>query len=420
MKKATGIFSLLLGTICLGIAPAAAAAPFATLDKWGGPVGTEVTVTCRGFSPEKLITFVFISTQGIQILASQAADNNGYCTAKITVPPSPQGQNTVAVSNDDGQKISLKFTVIPEVNIEPGRATPGEMVNIHGSGYVPGETTSVFINSLPVSSARAGADGSFTATFMLPLLPTGVNLVEVRDRTGEARWREITITPKITINKTEGEIGAKLTLKGSGFNAETSVQIKFDSIEINVTTTGTLGQFNTAFNVPPTEAGHHVITISDGEHIQQLTFTVESEPPAVPEIVAPKLRQSIPQPVALDWGSVFDLSEPVTYDLQIARDSDFFLLVLNKTGLTQSQYQLTETETLLPNRRGDFYYWRVRAVDAAGNRGEWAEAAAFHVNPADTPPDWMKYGLVGLQVVIVIAFGIVLARALKPGAPGGN
>jgi len=420
MKKTIFILRLLLGLICLSITPVAAAAPIATLDKWGGAVGTEVTVTCRGFSPGKVITFTFISTQGIQILGSQAADDNGNCAAKITIPPSPQGQNTIGVSNDDGQKVSLKFTVIPEVNIEPGRATPGEMANVKGSGYTPGDTISVFINELPVSSTQVGADGSFTATFMLPLLPTGINLVEVRDHTGKTRWREITITPKLTLNMDEGEVGAKLTLKGSGFNAEASVQVKFDSIEMSMTTTDALGQFNATFNVPTTEAGHHVITIRDGEHTQQLAFTVESEPPVTPEIVTPKLRQSIPQPVALDWGSVFDLSEPVTYDIQIAHESDFSQTVLSKTGLTQSQYQLTEAEALLPNRRGDVYYWRVRAVDAAGNRGEWSEATAFRVNPADALPAWAKYGLMGIQAAIVIVFGIVLMRILNTKTPVGS
>jgi hypothetical protein len=78
----------------------------------------------------------------------------------------------------------------------------------------------------------------------------------------------------------------------------------------------------------------------------------------------------------LDWGDVSDVSG-VTYQLQIDDSLDFapLSLVLSKPALTASGYTLTAGEALPAGA----YYWRVRAVDGAGNESAWSMVPSFTV-----------------------------------------
>jgi len=75
-----------------------------------------------------------------------------------------------------------------------------------------------------------------------------------------------------------------------------------------------------------------------------------------------------------DWSDVTDPSG-VTYTLEI-------IGTLTKTGLATSTYTLTSGEALSD---GD-YSWRVRAIDNAGNVGDWSNTWSLTVSTAPPPP----------------------------------
>ncbi len=71
---------------------------------------------------------------------------------------------------------------------------------------------------------------------------------------------------------------------------------------------------------------------------------------------------------ALDWSDSHDPGGSVTYTLWIDDDWDFSSLLVEKSGLTSSGYQIVEGDGLENN---SVYYWRVKAVDSQGNE-TWA------------------------------------------------
>jgi hypothetical protein len=108
----------------------------------------------------------------------------------------------------------------------------------------------------------------------------------------------------------------------------------------------------------------------------------DNMPPPIPSLISPTNgAYIIDNTPTLDW---FDVSDPsgVTYDLTIARDVEFTSIALQKTGLISSNYELAVAEALAP----DTYYWRVRAIDGAGNAGLWSESWSFTVSIAPPPP----------------------------------
>jgi len=100
---------------------------------------------------------------------------------------------------------------------------------------------------------------------------------------------------------------------------------------------------------------------------------VDNVPPPIPSLISPADNENITDNTPLlDWSDVSDLSG-VTYDLSIAGNAGFTSIVLQKTDLTASAYDLTSAEALAIGT----YYWRVRGVDGAGNVGPWSENWSF-------------------------------------------
>jgi hypothetical protein len=117
-------------------------------------------------------------------------------------------------------------------------------------------------------------------------------------------------------------------------------------------------------------------------------------------------------PVSFDWEEVTADSSPVTYILQVATDDDFAAdsIVLKKEGLTKSEYTVTEAEAIDLIGQETPYYWRVRAVDAAENEGEWTGAGEFYITQPLGFPTWAIYTLLGLGGLALFGVGYWMGR----------
>lgn len=113
-----------------------------------------------------------------------------------------------------------------------------------------------------------------------------------------------------------------------------------------------------------------------GDWSEVWTLLIDTIPPAAPLLQSPENGLATDKTPLLDWSDVSDLSG-VTYTLEIDDNSDFSSPELVKTDLTASQYELILAEALSFGT----YYWRARAVDGAGNLGDWSSAWQFAVVP---------------------------------------
>ena len=121
-----------------------------------------------------------------------------------------------------------------------------------------------------------------------------------------------------------------------------------------------------------------------------------------------------------DWDDVTDDSLPVTYDLQIATDAEFTNILLDKTGLTTSEYTLTEEEALESTSEEAPYYWRIRSVDAAFNTSGWTGAGTFTVGFAFgfELTGWVLYLLIAVGALVLFFIGLWVGR--RTGGMGGE
>ena len=190
----------------------------------------------------------------------------------------------------------------------------------------------------------------------------------------------ITISPT-TSQSSPGHVGTEITISGTGFRASSTITITYTSDPIVFTTTsGSDGSFSYTFEAPPSEGGAHTITATDGTSSMQVTFYMESTPPQIPPPLLPMMGDKADSQTHFDWEDVTDDSMPLTYTLQIASDANFAHILVNKTGLTTSEYTLTEEEALESTGKEEPYYWRVKATDAASNTSAWTGAGTFYVD----------------------------------------
>jgi hypothetical protein len=202
----------------------------------------------------------------------------------------------------------------------------------------------------------------------------------------------------------------ELTLKGTAFAANATVDITYsnndETIPIATNPTDNYGSFQMSFTIPPSSAGDHDITVTDGTSTATVTFIMESQPPLMPIPLLPEGASTAEAETYFQWEGVDDISQPVTYTLQVASDSDFTNIVLEKKELTTLEYTLTGEEQLASTEKDSPYYWRVKAVDSASNESAWTYPISFYVNVSwGALPSWLWYILSGLGAVLLGILG---------------
>ena len=375
------------------------------LNKWGGTVGTTVKAFCKGFYAGQKVSVQYYSTvDNREEVATATASDGGECTVDFTIPVSATGVHQIIATNENGDLAQVDFEIVPSLSINPPNGVVGDKVVVSGSGFPSNSEVSVALNGEKVAYAQVYEKGNFDAIFNVPAIKSGTYTLEIEDSSRTKRWIDFTVDSRISLSKSNGEVGTKITITGTGFEGGGIIIFKYDTTEISWTVANESGSFSYAINVPASIAGSHFITVTDGFNTKQAVFSIESEPPAVPNPLTPKSDTRVEAKVPFDWESVYDPSEPILYTLQISRDDSFFNPLLVKKDLSQSQYVLTSQEALRPNRRFTHYYWRVRATDAASNIGDWSDPVPFQVEPTNTLPQWAKYalGVVGFLMVILL------------------
>ena len=397
-----------------------------TIDPEDGPVGTEVEIDGDDFGSKEDITIEYDDDE-IDIKEGDD-DTNGdgeFNNTVIIIPESTAGEHTIKVIGDETlSEVEATFTVEPEITVSPDSGGTDTAITVSGTGFGYKSDFGIFINGTKVAADTTDKDGSFDINFNMPEIKAGLYDIKTEDEDDNSDTADFTfILTSVTLTPTTGHIGTEVTATGTGFTADTTVTIKYDTTEIATPAVKTDGTFSTTFKVPAGKKGDHEIIIGDDVTTNTFTFTMESTAPSVPTPLSPSMELLLEPPVKIDWEDVTDDSPPVTYELQIATNSDFTALSieLEKKGLTKSEYTLSAVEKLEPTIETAPYYWRIRAVDGAANESRWTGAGSFYVTAIDETvdddgiggfklPPWAKYVLGGLAALLIGFFGFWLGR----------
>ena len=383
--------------------------PTMTMDKTQGIAGTTVTLTGKGFAGGTAITAVFGTTA--ITLTPAVTDATGGFTSSFVVPAMATGAYAVQVTA--GTTVSANFTIADasiELNVSEGQV--GDTIIVTGANFGAGSNIILTIDGVAIpniGTVTAGNNGAFTAPFSIPTVAGGAHTLAVSDGT-TSKSAQFTVEAKASMTPVIGNVGTQVTVSGDGFIASNTLTIKYAGTVVYTGMLPITGAFTGAtFTVPASNGGANTVEITDGTNTIQLTFTMETTAPPAASLIAPLQASKEKGIVTFDWSDVTDSSMPVTYTLQVASDSGFSNIVVNKTGLTASTYTLTEAEELPKLADGGQYYWRVKATDSANN-SSISSVNTFTVG--GNLPGWLMWLWIGIGVVVVFIFAVWLGRRM--------
>lgn len=399
-------------------------------------IGTGVTVIGTGFAESERA--IKVTLDGKPMTTFVTASQLGSWSYVFDIPVVSKGDHTIGASGEVTGAVEVPeviLTIGPVVRVTPTRGPVGTRIQFSGFGFAPGEdgVSVIYQGKLILYNVVANIDGSWEASLDIPPSSGGIHkLIPFGTFTpiGTAPSLTFEVIPKIKLAVDSGKVGDEVKVTGTGFASSGEIKLKLGHVEAGSTTCDALGNFETTFKVPEGKGGESKVTATDGSgNSAQANFTwisKEETPPPAPQTLSPKggsrirvfssaidvvykfaktLKMLIKEMVkffspsaivSFYWEDVTDPSG-VSYTFQLADSGDFSSLFINKEQLTSSKYVLSVEEALAPGN----YYWRVRAVDGAGNVGEWTEAQQFEVK------------IISIQsLVILIVGGVILLGLL--------
>jgi hypothetical protein len=398
-----------------------------------GTVGTLLEITGTDFADSMPIKVKYNGFTVPIDSGNYQTNSRGDFSSVIFVPDSTAGSHTVTaiVSSDEAE---ATFTVEPDILINPTSGETDTSVMISGTGFGKMKAVTIWFSNTAVATTTTSIVGSFYVDFDVPEIQAGRYNIEAEEGANLAKAR-FTITepspppppsqppppepsPSISISATNGSIGQGIVMGGAGFKADTTVTIKYDNELLTAANTDSNGVFAAAITVPVSNHGNHTITVSDGTSTSELNFAVESIPPPVPALLLPEMEAEVESPMYFNWRGVIDPSAPVTYTLQVATSTDFSATstVLEKKGLTQTEYSVTEVEGMRLGAAKTPYYWRARAIDGASNEGNWANPGIFYVASSGIPT-WAIIVIAVLGGIFLLALGFFINMKTSSSRP---
>ncbi len=284
------------------------------------------------------------------MVTDETTDRDGSFEATFAALARGEGSYDVEAEDDDDNSDKAEFTIAAAtVSLSATTGKVGDEVTATGTGFKASKSIPIIFDNDLVETATTDEYGKFAASFTVPACAAGTYEVRVSDGTNTAKANfsistSASISP-VTSAASPGYISTELTVSGVGFIAGRTVAITYDGNQVATTTVLADGTFSATFNAPASSGGEHTIIATDGANTKPFTFTMESDAPPTPAPLKPEMGVKAKAEVYFDWEDVTDPSG-ATYTLQIATDEDFSAnsIVLEKTGLTQSEAEKTEQQ----------------------------------------------------------------------------
>jgi hypothetical protein len=348
-----------------------------------GCVGDVVNITGSGFYVDRAVT-LYYTNLSIDQIGTEIASSTGEFSHQFTVPISTAGYHLITASNDLGNEAQTQFKVLPKLKLNVDIAGPGDLVNASGTGFAAYNAVTITFGSLGVTAVLTDALGSFDIDFYVPVIKPQTYDVRASDSLGHSSTTQFTIGAGASVSESSGASGSEISVSGVGFTPNHSITVYYDEIAVATALTDNNGDFTVTLTIPP-GGGNHIITVSDGENTKEYGFTLETVPPPAPVLLLPINESMTKAEAHFEWQEVIDDSVPVTYNLEIASDINFATQILYKTGISSTEYTLTDNEILSVSFKNAPYFWRVQAVDGADNEGEYSESWIFYASVPSTP-----------------------------------
>ena len=407
--------------------------PSIALNLSSGSPGSLLAVTGTGFAARSQVSIQF----GVIIVASAKTDEFGNFSVNFNIPEVNSAVYDIKAQDAVGNLDRVEFTTTAGAFLSASTGPVGTRLSVRGTGFTVGKTVTIDYDELRVGTATADNNGAFSITFTVPDSSGGNHVVTVSDGTTTKKLAfrvesEAPPTPELLLPANGSKTTAATYLDWQDvddpslpvtYHLQLATDENFSSItlEKNGLTTSeyTLAQ-NEWLRASSTPVAYYwrIRSIdaagNASEWSSPFSFLISSPP--VPVLFQPEPDSTYEKTVYLNWQDVSSLSPPVSYIVQIASDLGFKNIVLEKQGLDDSEYYISNADELDLFVKNETYYWRVKATDGVNNESEWATPTSFSLTSTFIWPSWATYLLIGIGVIIIVylAFRFGKRAALQP------
>ena len=396
-----------------------------TLNPTSGAIGNILIVSGTGFSPRSVVAIYF---KYDEVAYAKTNEFGNFAVAFFNVPVTSPGTYDVTVEDKDGNMAKAEFTIIAGASLDKTTASVGTELTISGTGFLAGGTITIEYDDVAFARIVADSKGAFKAVLRVPVSKHGNHVITVSDG-DSTRQLAFTIeseappvpTPLLPGDASEAKAEAHFDWEGVDdpsrpvtYRFQVASDEDFTSILLEKKLSDseyTLTKEERLAAVKKEFPYYWRVRAIDSAANESEWSTPESfyvaAPPA-PALLLPEMDSEADAEASFGWKDVTNLSPPITYHLQVASDKNFASLMLEKKGLTQSEYTVTEEEKLKAVKKEVPYYWRVKATDSVANESEWSTPGSFYVG--FTFPGWAIFTLIGLVALLVGFLAFWLGR----------
>ncbi|MEK7812604.1 MAG: IPT/TIG domain-containing protein, partial [Candidatus Desantisbacteria bacterium] len=229
-----------------------------------GTVGSWVTVNGFGFVAEA-VTVAFGATS----MPGTTANSNGTFTTSFTVPPTPGTTAVVQAARNESTGTDT-YTIIPRIySVNPSQGSIGTLITVKGDGLGTNDNVTVNFGAVVASSTTASSKGTWTCVFTAPAQAYGTTTItaigaNAATQTTGAYVGTFSVQAYIyEVSPTTGTIGTSITVKGSGFNANTTGTVTVGVEDRGTFITLAAGTFTSIFTVDSHVYGSNTVTATD-------------------------------------------------------------------------------------------------------------------------------------------------------------
>lgn len=259
--------------------PAQADEPTIWLSESSGYVGDKIRLYGEGLGDYYGTVWVYYKLNNNWEMVDKDYISSGGSleTDYLFIPESTKGNHGIRVCNDDNEDdwfIHTEFTVKPMLEItQPDNAEGpvGTELTIKGTGFWEDEEDIEIRYYLEGSNYEtvkrditADEYGSWEAKFTVPASSEGDHTIDAKgddSSLSEVKDATFEVKPGISLSKSSGYVGDKVTVKGSGFrDEETGIKVTYDSSQVGLSATADDdGSWGVSFEVPPSAKGKYKI-----------------------------------------------------------------------------------------------------------------------------------------------------------------
>jgi hypothetical protein len=240
-----------------------------------------------GFAAGEVVNFYWIYRQiGERKAGTATTDSQGNFDTTLIIPSIPFNQqiNLVAVGTISKVRASTPLTESAGLIDTPSSGNPGAKVQVNGGGFASGEIVTLTFEGNAIGTLIADKWGGFTTSYTIPSsTQLGTYLIEaVGSSSGVSVSTDFIVIPTVVITPTTGTSGTSITVKGSFFNASSTLNIlwfdpnAYTDTLLGTVTTSSSGSFTTVVTAPANLTSGDTYYVQIFDPLQNVVIAIET------------------------------------------------------------------------------------------------------------------------------------------------